>query len=56
MEIQHFVMDSTTGAPFSTVIDQSDEFLYDDLLESADVTVLIGNCHRFESLSLSAFA
>ena len=27
-----------------------------DLLESADVTVLIGNCHRFESLSLSAFA
>lgn len=28
VEIQHFVMDSTTGAPFSTVIDQSDEFLY----------------------------
>jgi DNA-binding beta-propeller fold protein YncE len=28
VEIQHFVMDSTTGAPFSTVIDQSDHFLY----------------------------
>ena len=28
VEIQHFVMDSTTGAPFSTVIDQSDDFLY----------------------------
>jgi 6-phosphogluconolactonase (cycloisomerase 2 family) len=28
VEIQHFVMDATTGAPFSTVIDQSDEFIY----------------------------
>ena len=28
VEIQRFVMDATTGAPFSTVIDQSDEFLY----------------------------
>jgi 6-phosphogluconolactonase (cycloisomerase 2 family) len=27
-EIQHFVMDATTGAAFSTVIDQSDEWLY----------------------------
>ena len=28
VEIQHFVMDATTGAAFSTVIDQSDEFIY----------------------------
>jgi len=28
VEIQHFVMDATTGAVFSTVIDQSDEFIY----------------------------
>lgn len=28
VEIQHFVMDATTGASFSTVIDQSDEFIY----------------------------
>jgi 6-phosphogluconolactonase (cycloisomerase 2 family) len=28
VEIQHFVMDATTGAAFSTVIDQSDEWLY----------------------------
>jgi 6-phosphogluconolactonase (cycloisomerase 2 family) len=28
VEIQHFLMDATTGAPFSTVIDQSDEFIY----------------------------
>ena len=27
-EIQHFVMKDTTGAPFSTVIDSSDQFLY----------------------------
>jgi 6-phosphogluconolactonase (cycloisomerase 2 family) len=27
-EIQHFVMADTTGAPFSTVIDSSDQFLY----------------------------
>ena len=28
VEIQHFIMDDTTGAPFSTVIDSSDQFLY----------------------------
>jgi hypothetical protein len=28
MEIQHFVMASTTGAAFSTVIDSSDKWLY----------------------------
>jgi 6-phosphogluconolactonase (cycloisomerase 2 family) len=28
VEMQHFVMDSTTGAPFSTVIDESDQWLY----------------------------
>ena len=27
-EIQHFIMADTTGAPFSTVIDNSDQFLY----------------------------
>jgi DNA-binding beta-propeller fold protein YncE len=27
-EIQHFIMADTTGAPFSTVIDSSDQFLY----------------------------
>ena len=28
VDIQHFVMDGTTGAPFSTVIDESDRWLY----------------------------
>lgn len=28
IEIQHFVMADTTGAPFSTVIDSSDQFIY----------------------------
>jgi 6-phosphogluconolactonase (cycloisomerase 2 family) len=28
VEIQHFVMADTTGAPFSTVIDRSDQFIY----------------------------
>jgi hypothetical protein len=28
VEIQHFVMADTTGAPFSTVIDSSDHFIY----------------------------
>jgi hypothetical protein len=28
MEIQHFVMENTTGHPFSTVIDSSDRFIY----------------------------
>lgn len=28
VEIQHFVMDNTTGAPFSTVIDESDHWLF----------------------------
>lgn len=28
VEIQHFLMDSTTGHPFSTVIDSSDHFIY----------------------------
>ena len=28
VEIQHFAMDATTGAPFATIIDQSDAFIY----------------------------
>jgi hypothetical protein len=28
VDIQHFVMDSTTGAAFSTVIDSSDRWIY----------------------------
>jgi DNA-binding beta-propeller fold protein YncE len=28
VEMQHFVMASTTGAPFSTVIDETDQWLY----------------------------
>jgi 6-phosphogluconolactonase (cycloisomerase 2 family) len=28
VEIQHFLMDNTTGHPFSTVIDSSDQFIY----------------------------
>jgi 6-phosphogluconolactonase (cycloisomerase 2 family) len=28
VDIQHFVMDDTTGAPFSTVIDESDQWLF----------------------------
>ena len=28
VDIQHFVMDATTGAPFSTVLNESDQWLY----------------------------
>jgi 6-phosphogluconolactonase (cycloisomerase 2 family) len=43
VEIQHFVMDSTTGAPFSTVIDQSDHFLYVVSEQSSADSTAAGN-------------
>jgi DNA-binding beta-propeller fold protein YncE len=43
VEIQHFVMDATTGAPFSTVIDQSDEFIYVSSEQSSANSTPAGN-------------
>jgi 6-phosphogluconolactonase (cycloisomerase 2 family) len=43
VEIQHFVMDATTGAPFSTVIDQSDEFIYVSSEQSSANSAPAGN-------------
>ena len=49
VEIQHFVMDATTGAPFSTVIDQSDEFLYvSSELSSANSTPVANAFHTLK--------
>jgi len=51
VEIQHFVMDATTGAPFSTVIDQSDEFLYVSSEQSSASATPVANA--FHTLKIA---
>ena len=51
VEIQHFVMDATTGAPFSTVIDQSDEFLYVSSEQSSANATSVANA--FHTLKIA---
>ena len=49
VEIQHFVMAHTTGAPFSTVIDSSDQFLYvSSELASASATAAANSFHTLK--------
>ena len=49
VEIQHFVMADTTGAPFSTVIDSSDQFLYvSSELASATATTAANAFHTLK--------
>ena len=49
VEIQHFVMAQTTGAPFSTVIDSSDQFLYvSSELASASSTAAANSFHTLK--------
>jgi DNA-binding beta-propeller fold protein YncE len=43
MEIQHFVMDATTGAAFSTVIDPSDQWIYVSSEQSSATSTPAGN-------------
>jgi 6-phosphogluconolactonase (cycloisomerase 2 family) len=43
VEIQHFLMVKTTGAPFSTVIDDSDEWIYVSSEQSGPSATTAGN-------------
>jgi 6-phosphogluconolactonase (cycloisomerase 2 family) len=43
VEIQHFVMDDTTGAPFSTVIDSTDQWLYVSSEQDSATSTTAGN-------------
>lgn len=52
VEIQHLVMDATTGAPFSTVIDQSDEFLYVSSEQSSSTVTPAANA--FHTLKINS--
>lgn len=51
-EIQHFEMTATTGAAFSTVIDQSDEWIYVSSEQSGSTATPAANA--FHSLKVSA--
>ena len=52
MDIQHFVMDGTTGAPFSTVIDESDQWLYVSSEQSTATATTAANA--FHTLKVGA--
>jgi DNA-binding beta-propeller fold protein YncE len=52
VEIQHFVMDATTGAAFSTVIDQSNEFIYVSGEEASANSTPAGNA--FHTLKVNS--
>ena len=50
-EIQHFVMDNTTGHPFSTVIDATDQWLYVSSEQDSATSTTEGN--SFHSLKVN---
>lgn len=52
VDIQHFVMDSTTGGVFSTVIDASDQWLYVSSEQSSATATTAANA--FHSLQIDA--
>ncbi len=52
VQIQHFVMDSTTGAPFSTVIDHSDSWIYVSSEQSSTSATPAANA--FHTLQVAA--
>ena len=52
VEIQHFVMADTTGAPFSTVIDDSDHWIYVSSEQSSPTATTAANA--FHTLKVSS--
>ena len=52
VEIQHFLMDNTTGHPFSTVIDSSDQFIY--VSSEQDTATATPAANAFHTLSVNS--
>ena len=52
VDIQHFVMEGTTGAPFSTVLDESDHWLYVSSEQSTATATTAANA--FHTLKVGA--
>ncbi len=52
VDLQHFVMESTTGAPFSTVINESDQWLY--VSSEQDATTATTAANAFHTLKVGA--
>ena len=52
VDIQHFVMEGTTGAPFSTVINESDQWLYVSSEQSTATSTTAANA--FHTLKVGA--
>jgi 6-phosphogluconolactonase (cycloisomerase 2 family) len=52
VDIQHFVMDDTTGAPFSTVLDESDQYLFVSSEQSTATSATVANA--FHTLKVGA--
>jgi 6-phosphogluconolactonase (cycloisomerase 2 family) len=52
VDIQHFVMEGTTGAPFSTVINESDQWLY--VSSEQDATTATTAANAFHTLKVGA--
>ena len=52
VDIQHFVMEGTTGAPFSTMINESDQWLYVSSEQDSAIATTAGNA--FHTLKVGA--
>jgi DNA-binding beta-propeller fold protein YncE len=52
VEIQHFLMDNTTGHPFSTVIDSSDRFIY--VSSEQDTAAATAAANAFHTLDVNS--
>jgi len=52
VDIQHFVMEGTTGAPFSTVLDESDHWLFVSSEQSSATAATAANA--FHTLKVGA--
>jgi DNA-binding beta-propeller fold protein YncE len=53
VEIQHFLMDNTTGHPFSTVIDSSDRFIY--VSSEQDTATATPAANAFHTLQVNSY-
>jgi hypothetical protein len=52
VDIQHFVMEGTTGAPFSTVIDESDQWLFVSSEQSTATATATTEANAFHTLKV----